>query len=371
MTRRAFFLNGLAILAVVCNHATSWGITAMFWWTDRYLPVTVPNFDQIGTLPYYALLVVRKLTIFSVPAFLFVSGFFVAYASRGSQSALSWKMVRTRIWDLLVPYVIWSGVIFISDALQGVTYTPIEYLVRLIASGASGGYYFVPLICQLYLLSPLMAPIARTRARWLLFGSALLQLAAISMLYPIFWRVQAPVLNVIVNCMTPQWLPFKWAFFFALGIVSGFHLQEFKAQLDRYKKGLLVAVVVLGALAILESEMVFRSTGRDWPGSPSTILSSLYVVAFILCFLAFDNIAIPFSKTLNQIASKTYGIYLLHSQAMELIARVIRQIVPWMLAHQLLLFQPVVFIFGVGTPLLFMASVARSPVRKSYRYLFG
>ena len=91
MTKRVFLLNGLAIVAVVCNHAASWGYTALFWWTDRYRPVTVPNYDQLGSLSYWAIVVVRQLTVFSLPAFLFVSGFFVAYASRGNRSSLTWR----------------------------------------------------------------------------------------------------------------------------------------------------------------------------------------------------------------------------------------------------------------------------------------
>ena len=55
---------------------------------------------------------------------------------------------------------------------------------------------------------------------------------------------------------------------------------------------------------------------------------------------------------------------------MGFVGRVIRQLSPWMLAQQLVL-QPVLFAFGLSIPLLFMASVARSPVRRSYRYLFG
>lgn len=112
MTKRLFLLNGLAILAVVCSHATGWGSIAMSPWADRYRLVVGPDYDQTGTLPYYMLLAMKCLMPFSVPAFLFVSGFFVAYAARGSQSALSWKMVIVRLRNLLVPYLIWSVVIF-------------------------------------------------------------------------------------------------------------------------------------------------------------------------------------------------------------------------------------------------------------------
>ena len=369
MSRRLFLLNGLAILAVVCNHAAGWGFTAMFWWTHQYRPVSSPNFDQLSTLPYYALLVVKQLTVFSVPAFLFVSGFFVAYAARGSQSTLNWKMVRVRITNLLVPYVIWSLVIFSGDFLQGITYAPAEYLKRVAFGGATSAYFYVPLLFQFYLLSPLVVPIAKARARLLLFVSALVQLGVISLRYLDLFGADIPGL-IQMRRMTPSWLFVKWAFFFAFGVVSSFHLQQLKQWLARVKWGLLVAVVVLGSLAILETEVIYRSTGEDWRGNPLTISASLFAVTFILCFLAFDKVSIPFSKTIYQLGNKTYGIYLLHPKALELVARVTYHIAPWILGHQFL-FQPLLIIFGMGGPLLFMTAVARSPARRSYRYLFG
>jgi len=365
MTKRLFLLNGLAILAVVCSHATGWGSIAMSPWADRYRLVVGPNYDQTGTLPYYMLLAMKCLMPFSVPAFLFVSGFFVAYAARGSQSALSWKMVIVRLRNLLVPYLIWSVVIFVGDALQGITYTPVEYLTRLALGGAHPVYFYIPLICQFYLLSLLVVPVARTRARKLLFASALLQLGVLSSRYLILFGVEIPALRRTTDLLFPM-----YAFFFAFGIVSGFRLQQLKWWLVRVKWGLLVAVVVLGALAILESEVVYRLTGIRRGSGPTTIPTSLYAAAFILCFLAFNKVSIPFSKNIYRLSSATFGIYLLHPKVLEFVARAIRKFAPSMLVYPVL-FVPVLIVSGVGVPLLLMTVVVNSPMRKSFRYLFG
>lgn len=341
----------------------------MFWWTHRYRPVSSPNFDQLGTLPYYGLLVVKQLTVFSVPAFLFVSGFFVAYAARGSQSTLNWKMVRRRITNLFVPYIIWSLVIFSGDFLQGITYAPTEYLKRVAFGGATPAYFYVPLLFQFYLLSPLVVPIAKTRGGLLLFVSALVQLGVMSLQYLNLFGANTPGLDQMTPTV-PCWLFVKWAFFLAFGIVSGFHLQQLKQWLARLKWALLVAVIVLGSLAILEPEVIYRSTREDWRGGPCTISASLYAVTFVLCFLAFDKVSIPFSRTIHQLGSKTYGIYLLHAKVLEFVTRLIYHIAPWILVHQLL-YQPLLIVFAVGGSVLFMTAVARSPARRSYRYLFG
>ena len=368
MTKRLLLLSGLAILAVVCNHATGWGFTAMFWWTDRYRPVVTPNFDQMGTLPYYVLLAIQQLAVFSVPAFLFVSGFFVAYAARGSQSALSWKTVITRIRNLLVPYAIWSVVIFVSDALQGLTYAPVEYLERLVFGKATLAYFYVPLLCQFYVLSPLVAPLARSRGKLVLGVSALLQLGSLSSRYLVAYGAETPALALVIR-MTGWSFP-NWAFFFALGVVSGFHLTRLKGWLLRFKWGLLVAVVLLGLLAILEPQAPLHTSGKDWGRALNSISSQLYAVAFILCFLAFDKVKVPGSKIVHQLSKSSLGIYLLHPKVLEFAARVIRQIAPWILAHQVV-FQPLLVVMAVGGPFLFMTIIFRSPARRFYRYLFG
>jgi membrane-bound acyltransferase YfiQ involved in biofilm formation len=372
MTRRVFLLMGLAILAVVWSHAAGWGQIAMFLWADRYRPVTGPNFDQLGSLPSYVLSAIRQLTIWAVPAFLFVSGFFVAYADRGSQSGMSWKnVVRARIINLLLPYLIWSGVCFIGDALGGVTYAPLEYLKRLAVGRADGGgYFYVPLLCQFYLLSPLIAPLARTRWRLLLFVSALLQLVAFGLRYLDLFGARGPGLRLMVQ-VTPSWSFFMWAFFFPFGIVCGLHIRQLKGWLARRKWSILVVTIILGLLAVVEPEVIYRTTASEWRFMRRTIATSLYSVAFVLCFLAFDKVSVPFSGIVYWIGRRSYAIYLLHNKVMEFVARVIRQIAPWMLAQQVLLLKPVVFVFGLGVPLLFMALISRSLARRSYRYLFG
>ena len=370
MNKRVFLLNGLAILSVVLNHATSWGYTAMFWWTNRYRSVTVPNYDQVGTWPYYVVSVVRQLTLFSVPAFVFVSGFFIAYAARGDQSTLTWKMVRTRIQNLLVPYFIWSLVIFVGDALQGIRYTPIEYGLQLVIGKVEGGYYFVPLLCQLYLLSPWVTLLAKTRWRQLLVGTALLQIAAMSVIYIRFlWGMHVGSLD-ITRFIMPEVVFVRWGFFFSFGVVGGLYLQQFQQWLTRVRWFLLAAAIILGVLSILEPELVYRWIKEDWHGNAALISTSLYATAFVPCLLAFDRVFLPFSQALHQLASRSFGIYLLHDKWMELVARVIRQLVPWILSQQWL-FQPVLILVGLSGPLLLMTAVTRSPARRCYRYLFG
>lgn len=371
MNKRLITLNGLAILAVVVNHAAAWGQIAMILWTHRYRPVAVPNYDQVGTPAYYVFLVIRQLTNFSVPAFLFICGLFIAYALRERSLPASWKIVRARLIGLLAPYLVWSSVAFAGDALQGIYYPVLGYLGLLVSQGAVGLFYFVPLLCYLYLLSPFVIAFAKLRPGLLLLVTAAIQLVTIAVNTLSLYRVDVPGLQQML-ILTPTWSLPRWAFFFALGLVISFHAERVQHWLRRYKWSILLATVALAVLNVAEAELIYRLKRPLWYpyAGIGTLSYNLYGVAFILCYLAFSGVSLPFSRALYQLGTRSYGIYLLHYLLMTLVAKVIYRFVPWLLGQQLL-YQPILLVVGFGGVLLLMATVSRSPMRRYYRFLFG
>ena len=375
LSRRLLLLGGLAILAVVCNHAAQWGTISMFWWTDRYLPTLLPIDYQMNTLSYFALSVIRKLAVFSVPAFLFISGYFVAYAARGTSASLNWRTVKARLGYLLLPYLIWSCVVFLGDALEGDIHSALEYLRRLALGQAVGAYFYVIMLCQLYMLSPLLVAQAKSHWRRLLVVAATLQLGVICLEYVALYSDLTgvePAALVLRNSI-PTALFIRLFFFFVLGVVCGMHLQKFKTWLAHSRRSLLLVLVLSALLAIIEAEVAFRLTGSTemaFHDSPYTIPSSVYAVAVIFCFLSSGNPPFRSQASLHQIGVRSYGIYLLHPVLLEFTARTAQKFIPWILAYQAL-FLPMLIIAGIAVPTLFMSAVAASPARKYYRYLFG
>lgn len=371
MVRRFLLLNGLAIICAVVYHASGWGFTAMFWWTHRYADVAVPNFDQMGSAGYYALRAVEQLIIFAVPAFLFVSGFFIAFAAGRTKGNVRWSTVVARIRTLFIPYLLWSLLIWTADFAQGERYAPLTYLEMLVTGRTASPYYFVPLLIQFYLLSPLLAPLAKRRGLILLVVSAVIQLSIRALIFLNTIESLPPAFEPLMP-LTASWFFPGHLFWFSFGIVAGLHLDTLKALLPRIKWPALILALILYPLGILEWEWVLRTSSETWIAARETVLDSFFALAAILAFLAFSEVKIPFTDELSDLGSKSFGIYLAHSPVLEYTARAIYLLAPWLLASQFLL-QPILVAMGLGIPLLLMhlANSERLPVRSYYQYIFG
>jgi len=350
MIRRLLLLNGLAVLGVVINHTTGWSFTAMFWWSHRYLPVESPNFEQMGGVVYYALLLAQQLIMFAVPSFLFVSGFFIAFSTKRSESTVSWKIVGSRIWLLLVPYVLWSLLFFVGDFVD---------------------YYYVPLLIQLYLLSPIIVLAAKRKPVLTLIVAAVVQLGVRLLINLDLLAVNLGPAVALME-FTQGWLFPSHLLWFAAGVIVGFHQGAFKSFLARFKWVFVATALLLVPLGVVEWQWVLQRSPEPWLLIRDTLLDSVYAAAFILAFLSFGDLSLPFSDALGDLGSKSYGVYLVHSPVLEYAARAIYVLAPWLLAYQFL-FAPLLVVLGLGVPLLFMAAVEwrRSPVRGSYHYIFG
>lgn len=360
---------GLAVLCVVLYHASGWGFVSMFWWTDRYLPVSVPNFDQMGSLSYYALRLVEQLIIFAIPAFLFVSGFFLAFATGRNRSTIGWEVILARVKNLLIPYLIWSCLLLCLDVLLGRNLTPGEFVVILLKGQATDAYYFIPVLIQLYLLAPFLIPFARTRWKLTLLLTGLFHLIVLGLRYASIVGPDVPALQPFL-VLTRSWLFTGFLFWFTFGIVFGFHSSEIKAVFVRLRWAALAGVVIVFLAGVLEWEALLRASGQAWIAPEETLIDHLYAGLVLVAFLGFEQVTLPALKAISQIGTKSFGVYLAHSLALTYTAKLIYHFVPALLGVQWVL-QPVLYAAGLGFPLLLMEIVARSPARRYYSLLFG
>ena len=368
MAKRLLLLNGLAILGVVMNHSASWDFIAMFWWTDRYMAVSVPNFDAMGSASYYALRLIEQVMAFGVPAFLFVSGYFVAFAAARSRAFDAWRVTAARVPTLIVPYVVWSVAMFLYGYALGTKYTAAGYGWMLVTGRAADPYYFVPLLVHMLLLAPLLVVAAKRNWRMLLLAAGVLQACIQSLRYVEALGIDSPVLLGLSRAI-PDWFFATKAFWFALGIVAGLNLTEFRQAVVRQRRVLLIVLVTMLPVCLVEWEWILAHSHRDWIGYFDTTLDSVYALAFILWFVASD-VRLPVSPAFVHLGGRSYGVYLAHALFLPVVAKMMYRITPFVLSSRML-FLVVLIVLGLGMPLLLMKALERSPAHRAYRWLFG
>jgi len=367
MYKRLLILNGLAIFAVVCNHSAGFGQIGLFLWADSFRAVVVPDWSQIGSFYHYFLIFVRQAATFCVPAFFFVSGFFICYAAKDKNTSLSWGFVRRRITTLVIPYLIWTAVLILVDILQGKAQSPLEYLVSIPTKGVIGPYWFVPALCYSYLISPIVVRLVQWNWKITLLLGGLIQVIPVAITVAGYWGLSTPLTDTLVN-LSPIWSPFHWIFFFIFGISAGFHVEGFTRWLNKYRVVLSILVLFALIFNIAEADYLMRSTLEKWGAYELTFSFNLYAISFILWILSL--IRSPFTKSLSQLSTRSYGIYLIHYPFIEFTARIIHKFLPRLLGISIL-FVPLLVFVGLGGALLIMSAVRKSPVKQYYRFLFA
>ena len=370
MRRQLLLLRGLAILAVVANHATAWGFIAMFWWTHRYAPGSVvPDYSAMGGAAYWLLMALNQAALFSVPAFLFISGMSAAYGVGSGSLESDWRVMRARLGALIGPYLLWSLVVFGIDATLGVVLTPVEYALRLLEGRATDAYYFVPLLVQFYVLSPLIVRGVRARPRLLLGLAAAIQVLTSALPY-ILTALDLP-LETRQALQLPAASFVQWSLYYVLGVLLGTHSRRMVRSLSRYRSTLLACSVALAFLMLVESQVLWQwSADWDWAHGPGRIPATLFSLAFLLYAMTWPVPTSNLARTIERGGTLSYGIYLIHPKALEIGARAIYHLAPGLLARQVPL-ALLLFAMTLTGCWLVMALVARSPARRVYHLVFG
>jgi peptidoglycan/LPS O-acetylase OafA/YrhL len=345
MVRRLLYLNGIAIVAVVLFHTAGMGFVAMFSWSHRYLPEAIPASTQIGTLPYYGLRILEQISVFALPFFLFVSGYYIAVQS-GRSGNIGWAAIRSRIKNLVIPYLFWSLVVVILAMAQGGRFGPVELVVMFLTGQTNEVLYFVPLLIQFYLLAPFFVLLARRNWKALLVITAVVQALIIALPYPIYFGINTAWSQQLAT-LVPKWLFIAKIFWFPLGIVAGFHSEALLARLQKMRFGLLAGAALLTPLALVQWEFFFQQSGLAWLPHRETFTDSLYSIMLLFGLLGLENKMLPAFSRVSEVGLKSYGIYLTHAIFIEFTARIIYRFAPELLGYQILL-QPILILVGLG-----------------------
>jgi len=369
MTRRLLVLNGLAAIAAVSHHALVWALTAMVWWAGRRDGAPVPNYDQIGGVQFYALRLVDQIAMAAVPAFLWVSGYFVSIAAGRQRGFAGWTGAMNRIKGLIPAYVLWSLVALALSTMDGVRVTLSSVAVSLVKGSAAPPFYYVPMLVQFYLMSPLLAYLAKHRWKALLIGTGCLQLAAI-ILRSLAVSRAFPVSQLWMFGPLVRWDPAAYIFWFTFGIVAGGQIGGFKSVLQRARKWVPAFLALTYALALVEWELLRYSSGRPWISGGVTLSDNLLAFALLIAFFTFDTRNARSDDVISRIGYMSYGIYLMHVPVLVVAAKGAYHATPVLVSYPFALYCWLI-VAGVGLPAASMIVVNSSPLRRCYRFVFG
>lgn len=355
MARRMLALHGLAALMIPFHHTTAYGLAAMLNWGKG----PAAGFDYLDSAVFWLTMFIRQVDSFAIPAFLFVSGFFIAFSARRNEGPLSWKVSLSRISKLIWPFAIWTTIHF----------TLLGRFPRNIWDLFSQ-YYYIILLIQLFLLSPLLIVWMKRDWKSALIVTGALQIAVMSVRYIEALGVVSPVLDTLIR-WTPLWFFPNRVFYFVLGVMAGTHLVLLRTWMVRYRR-VLLAVTVAGLLvAFIEFYYIVALPGQtSLFGDFTGIGRLIYAVIAILAFLAFDDWKVPAEKWLQDLGGKTLGIYLMNTPSIFVVSSILFHIFPAVYANQWL-YQPIIWVAGFYIPLAFLWLFSRKPLRPAYRILYG
>ncbi len=358
---------GISIIGVVLNHSSEIILEILCYGVNRELLQVSSSCSAMGGGAYYLLLFLRQLLTFCVPAFFFTSGYFVAFTNKVGHNSSARKAILKRLYLLLIPYIVWSIILFIIDKFQGETNTLSDYIYKFFISGVVGPYWYIPALCYLYIISIIVLPYISSKWKNILIGAAVVQLLGmVATYYNFFYHQDASIsfYNIITSYVSiiHSVLPFF------LGIAFGMNpnlLQIFK----KYKTVLLLIYPVILLFDVLESDFLIRTFNNIHIGAyQGTISYNLFWLLSIVLIMLWEKS--PNSKFLSRIGAKSYGIYLLHFPILSLLSKYLVSHIPSVMTFPLL---PVTLLLvcGIALPMAAIEITNRTYMRHYSQYLFG
>jgi surface polysaccharide O-acyltransferase-like enzyme len=289
-------LKILAIFGVLCIHACG-----LYAYDGR-----VPNPEEIR----YGFLFIAFFT-FCIPIFVMCSG---AMLLSGTRDAPPIAFYRRRLSRILLPLLVWSVVYFMYTAPTWPTLTDIPRLgSKLLANKVFGILWYLYMLLGVYLSAPFLQMIRRQASRsqlWLLVGICLI-LDSLQRLLP---HVQKLDFGLDYSIFTP------YIGYFVLGYL----LQTTKPLPGRYRLGWLGLYVLL-SLGAFWAQWMIQTHCSEVPYNFLDFSSINVAIGATALFLVLHGLPLSLPPALTRaigwLANATYGIYLVHMVAQDLLAR--------------------------------------------------
>lgn len=290
-------VRGIAISCVVLMHCSSPS------WRQSSTPLD-RLYCGIDFLLYQA-------AACAVPLFIFMSGYWLQRSDVSTLPAYG-GFLRHRLSRVLMPYFAWSSIyILIAASTRG--FPSIRALAEMLVFGkAAGQLYFVPLICQFYLLLPLFKKAGKAPAVTI----AMLTLTVACIGLNCWLRVVSGSDLFLPALLFVFWIPY---------FVSGFHTDVLRARLTR-------SVLWLPPLALAFVALEYAWLSRFVP--PERIVAStcrfgtmFYSLAVTLVFIWLGG-RTRLPSAFSALGRYSFSIYLSHMLVVPLVLTAVDRFMP-------------------------------------------
>jgi len=302
--------RGVAIIAVIAIHASATG----FSW----------RYSTTGQWNFYFLLAYVQPLLFAVPALFFMSGY---WSSKKPIESLHdyGTFLKRKLLRVLIPYLFWSFILLGYAAVKTQKISVYKITLAIFTGGACYPYYFIIVIIQLYLMTPLLDYINRRR-----FGLILvLVLTAVSFSAVYLSRVCGVIFRL------PIYLPFySWLIYYEIGLLIGASRNKAIPFGNLCLFILPVALVSLLMSEIEAATLVSKGNNLLFAISPVKYSTLSYSVCVIVAFLLARERIRHWPKFLATCGGYSFGIYLIHLPVLNQVAEFVRQY------ERVYLFQP-------------------------------
>lgn len=302
-------LRGIAIIAVVAIHVNSF----------------IFNSDNLNSVLLY-----RQSLNFAVPSFLFISGYFVS--SQKIDSFAEYKRFLThRLNQVVIPYLFWSILILLIGSTITHVFDIKKIILKLLTGGALTPYYFIILIIQFYILTPIFQRINKN-----LYG--LISILFINVLSLSFSYITRLYYSPIFSSLAVYAMPFyMWIIFYELGVLY----RTFDKHKISKRGAILITLSISFSLIMSLFEAKYIVLKYDNLGSASSAVkfsSFLYAGCFIVGFLYIRQKVNKWPNIIVSLGNYSFGIYLIHMLVIYAITIFFKNVVGGILSQIMVVF---------------------------------
>lgn len=290
------YLRAIAIIGVLIIHTTD----------------DTASVKQLTELTF-SLMYIEELVRFSVPMFVFVSGF-VLYNKYKSELPMK-EFYKKRFMVILIPYLIFSVIYCIVNAHLGII-PPLSVssvITSIFNFNTSGHFWYIRLILTFYLFYPMI--IAYYEIIKNSFGIYTFPTIFLSILIMYILGTLIPEFGFAINN------PFKYLIYFMFGIYVNDNYEQISQCLERIplKKGILLIILIV-SLPCFSMFLDLDPRFNTHFSNPIpyyyqlTLISThiLHMSIFMFC-LYLILLYKPRIGILEKIGEYSYGIFLVHA----------------------------------------------------------